>query len=196
MTWALTAWGQTCAQIHAMLVLEFPDLALGIGPDDWARHNAVKRILFLGPGQTARYQTTDILVPNETLEAPTVGQRPPGKRAIRDRVCPLVVFIAAPYNGTEDASTDTSAVVVEDIYERFLAAVDYVAHGRAASIVDAQWLGGAAGRNGCAVQINMTLRLVVLDTPLAKAKPTSTTVTGLSVANPTGNVVETAVPGA
>jgi hypothetical protein len=196
MTWALTAWGQVCAQIHARLAPEFPALTLGIGPDDWARHNAVQRLLFLGPGQTARYQTTDILVPNETLEVPTVGQRPPGKRAIRDRVCPIVVFIAAPYDGTEDAATDTSAVVVEGIYERFIAAVDYVAHGRASSIVDAQWFGGSAGRNGCAVQINMALRLVVLDNPLAKAKPTLTTVTGLSVANPTGDVVETAVPGA
>lgn len=195
MTWALTAWGQVCAQIHARLAPEFPELALGIGPDDWARHSSVQRLLFLGPGMSARYQTTDILVPNETLEVPTVGQRPPGKRAIRDRVCPLVAVIASPYNGTEDAATDTSAVVVEDIYERFLAAVDYVAHGRASSIVDAQWLGGSAGKNGCAVQINMALRFVVLDAPLANAKPISTTVTGLSVANPAGTVVETAVPG-
>ncbi len=195
MSWALTAWGQVCTQIHTRLKAEFPTLALGIGPDGWARHDATLRLLFLGPGMVARYQTTDIVVPNETLEVPTVGQRPPGKRAIRDRVCPIVAFIASPYNGTEDASTDTSAVVVEDVYERFLAAVDYVAHGRASTTVDAQWFGGAAGRNGCAVQVNMALRFVVLDKPLAKAKPTSTTVTGLSIANPAGVVVETVVPG-
>lgn len=196
MAWALTAWGQVCAEIHARLLPEYPDLVLAIGPDEFAQHESRQRLMFLGPGMVARYQTREIVVPNETLETITVGQRPPGKRGIRDRVCPVVCVIASPYNGTEDASTDTSAVDVEDLYERFVAAVDYVAHGRASEIVDAQWFGGSAGRNGCAVQVNMSLRFVILDKPLQSAQPTSSTVTGLSVANPAGVTVATMVPGA
>lgn len=195
MTWALTAWGQVCAAIHAKLLPEYPALTLGIGPDEFAAHDATQRILFLGPGMAARYQTRDIIVPNETLETITRGQRPPGKRGLWDRVCPVVCVISSPYNGTEDALTDTSAVATEDLYERFLAALNEIAHGRASGLVDAQWFGGSAGRNGCAVQVNMTLRFVVTDKPLLKAKPTTTKVTNVAAANPSGDPIANMVPG-
>jgi hypothetical protein len=194
LSWHNTAWGLVCAQLHAYLLPEYPTLVLGIGPDDWARHDATQRIIFLGPGMVAQYQTIDIVVPDETIEPPIRGAAPPGKRSVADRVCPILCMIATPFNGNE-STADTSAVVCEDLYERFLAARNTKAHGRASEIIGAKWFGSKAGKNGAAVQVTMMLRFTVYDKLLQHAKPTSTTVTTTNVANPAGVVIDTAVPG-
>lgn len=195
MTWAQTSWGLVCAELHAYLLPEYPDLVLGIGPDEWARKDATQRLLFLGPGMSINYQTIELLVPEETLEPPIKGAAPPGRRAICDRICPIVCMVASRYNGTEDPTTDTSPVACEDLYERLLAAINEKAHIRASEVQSARWFGSRAGANGSAVQVSFSLRFTVFDQPLARAKPTSTTVAGVSVANPSGIVVGTAVPG-
>ena len=49
-----TAWGQVCAAIHKRLLLDFPRLALGIGPDDATSYNAPQSCVFViaGPAPT------------------------------------------------------------------------------------------------------------------------------------------------
>ena len=174
---------------------EFPDLVLGIGPDEWARKDATRRILFLGPGMVAQYQTFDLVVPDEMIE-PTIKGTSATRRGIWDRVCPILCMIAVPKNGTnEDGSNDASAVACEDLYERFLSALHAKAHIRASDIEGAKWFGARAGVNGVAVHVSFALRFTVYDKPLSTAQPTKTTVTSVGVTNPAGIVVASAVPG-
>jgi len=193
--WQGTIWGQKCAELHAFLLPEFSGLVLGIGPDEWARKDATQRILFLGPGMVAQYQTFDLVVPDETIE-PTIKGTSATRRGIWDRVCPILCMIAVPFNGTSgDGSTDTSAVACEDLYERFLAALHTKAHIRASEIDGAKWLGSKAGVNGAAVHVSFSLRFTVYDKQLATAQPIKTTVASVDIANPAGTVVASAVPG-
>jgi hypothetical protein len=193
MSWHNTSWGLVCAQLHAYLLPEFAGLVLGIGPDDLARHDATQRILFLGPGMVVQYQTLDLVVPDETL-VPTIRGSSATHRGIVDRICPILCIIATPFNGTE-STADTSPVVCEDIYERFLSAINTKAHIRASDVESAKWFGSRAGMKGSAVHVSFSLRFTVYDKPLVTAKPTSTTVTTVDITDPAGVIVNTAVPG-
>lgn len=195
MSWHGTSWGAKCAELHAFLLPEFAGLVLGIGPDEWARKDATKRILFLGPGMVAQYQTFDLVVPDETIVVPIKGTSQT-RQGIFGRICPILCMIAVPKNGTtEDGSDDTSAVDCEDLYERFLDSLHTIAHLRASSIESAKWFGSRAGVNGAAVQVIFTLRFTVYRNPLQTAKPIKTTIQTINVANPNGVIVGTAVPG-
>jgi hypothetical protein len=48
-THADTAWGQVCAAIHARLLVDFPSLTLGIGPDGASLNKAAPSCVFERP---------------------------------------------------------------------------------------------------------------------------------------------------
>lgn len=194
MTWANTAWGQVCASLHAFLLPEYPDLVLGIGVDEWLLHEGRVRLQFLGPGMVARSATNDISVPAEEL-APTIkGARPPGKRALWDRVCPIRCRIAVPFMGSETLP-DASPEYCEDLYERFLDAINTIAHLRKSGVETTEWFGGSAGRGGAAAIVAFTLRFTVYANELRAVKPTSTEVPAVETSNPGGATTGVMVPG-
>lgn len=194
MTWAATAWGLVCANLHAYLLPEYPDLVLCIGPDEWTRHEGRERVMFLGPGMSVQTRTHDVSVARETFAPPVRGSAPPGHRATWDRICPILCRLAVPFAGSE-TTADTSPEACENLYERFLAGLNTVAHVRASSVDGAEWHGSAVGKYGTAVDIYFSLRFTVYDNPLRRIKPTSTEVSAVQVAAPSGTVVDVAVPG-
>jgi hypothetical protein len=99
-----------------------------------------------------------------------------------------------PFNGSE-TTADTSAVDCENLYERFLAGLNTVAHVRASAVQGAEWYAVASGKRGTAVDVLFSLRFTVYDKQLATAKPTSSAIASVSAANPAGVVVASMVPG-
>lgn len=195
MTWSNTAWGKVCVAAHAVVETYagpgaaapyFPDVVLGIGVDEYARHDkSGPSLAFVGPGRLA----------GEERLVPTVrGAAPPGKRAVRDRLVPVRCRIYVPFAKT-DSNSDTSPELAEDLYELVLAALDEVAHGRACELENAAMAGGTTGTDGTTIVLAFSLRFTVYAPALRRAKPTVSDVSAVETTSPDGDVSGVAVPG-
>jgi hypothetical protein len=90
---------------------------------------------------------------------------------------------------------DTSQEYCEDLYERFLDALNTNAHLRKSGVETAEWSGGSVGIGGTSVLIAFTLRFTVYAKRLLRAKPTSTEVAAVNTSAPDGDTTATMVPG-
>jgi hypothetical protein len=136
----------------------------------------------------------DTRAESERIEPPVRGAAPPGRRALFDRVCPIVLHLTQPYPTTEGA-TDDSPERCEDLFERFLDALNTIAHVRASEIESVAWFGGSIGINGTACEVVFALRFTVYSQPLRQIQPESSTIEAIQVADPAFGVVDEAVPG-
>jgi hypothetical protein len=162
--WAGTDWGLECAKVHERMLAEIPGLEFAAGPDLYALRKTWPSISFIET--------------STPIAAPRKASRP-GARNVADRLVGLSVFLVAK-----------EPTLAEEMLRRFIVHADaqwgspaWTGDGRSGSRPTAR----PAGRSitdGVGYVVTGTLRLMVFDDILDRAKPVANT-----------NAVAMAVPG-